>query len=151
MRLLAIIVAAIAVTTAIPGCTKSEDRPALHSVRGFVYYNKSPATGAQVMLHPLPLKKGDWHARRPAGRVERDGSFQITTYTLHDGVPAGEYALTVVWSGEEVSPGPDLLGYRYRDAAHPLSKVIVRDADVQLEPFQLKGDPINPAAAKAHP
>jgi hypothetical protein len=56
-------------------------------------------------------------ARTADGMVDADGSFLLSTYTADDGVPAGEYAVSVVWWNplvdEAGKPGPNLLPGRY--------------------------------------
>jgi hypothetical protein len=55
--------------------------------------------------------------RAGEGRVEADGTFQISTYAAFDGAPAGKYAVAVVWRDPPLDkfgrPGPNLLPEKY--------------------------------------
>jgi hypothetical protein len=136
------------VVLALPACGhKSDDRPLCFPVRGQLFYNGKPMVGASVIFHALPLNRASSRTNMPAARVDKDGSFQVTSYDLHDGAPAGDYAVTVFWSGESGRPAPDLLRNRHSDPNRPVAKVAVQAADVQLDPIQLKGPPVNMAAS----
>ena len=85
------------------------DRKATHPVRGVVYLDGSPAAGATVRFY----------ARDPAGKkaprmagdgvAEGDGSFAVSTYGAFDGLPTGEYLVTVAYDGR-YGAGPDRKG-----------------------------------------
>lgn len=134
-----------------PGCSHRSDNPLCFPVRGQLFYNGKPMVGAKVFFHPLPASQNGSQAHMPGANVEKDGSFQLSSYELHDGAPAGEYAVTVIWTGESGGPGPDLLRNRYGDANRPVAKITVQADDVQLDPFQLKGPPVNVDAASKLP
>jgi hypothetical protein len=68
------------------------------------------------------------------GKVEADGTFLLSTYSRFDGVPAGEYTLTVTWSVPPIDettgkPGPNKLPERY-------SKVTTSDLRVEIKANQ---------------
>jgi hypothetical protein len=89
---------------------------ALQEVRGKVYFEGSPAPNALVTFYFMtPTDKK--LIRTADGMVEADGSFLLSTYTANDGVPAGEYAVSVVWWNplvdETGKPGPNLLPAHY--------------------------------------
>jgi hypothetical protein len=67
--------------------------PALHPVSGKVLVNKKAAEHATVVLHPL--NPADPTLPKPRGKVNADGSFTLTTVSVNDGAPAGEYKVTV--------------------------------------------------------
>ena len=75
--------------------------------------------------------------------VDADGSYRPSTYTEHDGVPAGRYAVTVIWPkvamklGEEVV-GPDQLDGKYSNKDKPVQTVTVKEGENQFPPFELK-------------
>jgi hypothetical protein len=54
----------------------------------------SPPVGATVVLHPADIESSD--KRKPIGTVREDGSVRFSTFKQNDGVPAGEYVVTLV-------------------------------------------------------
>lgn len=97
---------------------------------------------AIVVFHPS--NEGNYSPYRPRGRVEADGTTPLTTYTLNDGLPAGDYTITVVWPlpqegnrdeerGEEV----DQLGDRYSQSASSPLKRTIKPGDSEIEPLIL--------------
>lgn len=74
------------------------DRKPTHPVKGWVYMDGAPATGAAVSFH---LKAPGAKAPRFIGdaRVEGDGSFVMSSAAPFDGVPAGDYVVTVTNDG----------------------------------------------------
>ena len=101
------------------GCYKqADDRLPVFPTRGKVFYRGKPADGALVQLHPLNLDKP--LAFNPRARVGANGTFALTTYDVHDGAPAGAYAVSIDWrrklSDDETEEGVRLLPIRY---SHP--------------------------------
>ena len=105
----------------VGGCGGKGHRPVV-PVRGEVFVKakgkREPAKGARILFHiqnddgePLPLV--------PGGTVQDDGSFQVSTYAANDGLPVGEYKVTITWQktkiymGEARAAGPDLLRGKY--------------------------------------
>ena len=70
------------------------DRKPTHPVKGFVYCDGIPATGAAVSFH---LKVPNSKNLRFSGdaRVEGDGSFVMSSAGPFDGLPVGDYVITV--------------------------------------------------------
>lgn len=120
------------------GCQKGVKVP-VHPVRGAVMYKGKPAAGVVVVLRPL-ANEG---SRPSSGTTAADGTFQITTFDLNDGAPAGEYIATMTWpksqidtrTGDELSN--DLLNGRYGDPAKSSWKITVREGENVLDSFQL--------------
>jgi len=93
------------------------EKKAVSPVRGKVFYQKKPAAGAIVFLHPVEkADPADSPDPFPRGVVGPDGSFEITTFAPGDGAPPGEYTATVVWKGPSRygdSQDTNLLPMRY--------------------------------------
>jgi hypothetical protein len=118
--LLAVLVLAAALLSG--GCRGKGRRPVV-PIQGELVYKaggkESPARGAVLTFYlqndpePLPL--------HPSTRVGEDGGFQVSTYDRNDGLPEGEYVVTVRWRkwivemNEEREHGPDLLSGKYSD------------------------------------
>ena len=75
------------------------NRKPAHPVRGMVYLDGAAAAGATVSFHfqDPEGKKGFRFAGD--GIVEGDGSFVVSSFGPFDGLPAGEYAVTVAFDG----------------------------------------------------
>ncbi|WP_020472711.1 hypothetical protein [Zavarzinella formosa] len=72
-------------------------KPKTYPVKTVVLVNGAPATGASITLHP---EAGEWKTQfrnRPAGKVADDGTVKFSTFSPQDGVPAGEYVVTIHW------------------------------------------------------
>src|SRR5262249_23154326 len=84
----------------------------LHPVRGQAFFEGTPMPGAVVTLTAISDAK---KAVKAAGIVQGDGSFTLTTRKANDGVPEGEYAITVTWREKlrDGQPGANLLPARY--------------------------------------
>lgn len=136
------------------GCADEQqtDLPARQPTHGTITYNGEVPNGAVIQLWPLPIETVDWRTIKPAGRVGPDGKFDINTYELSDGAIAGEYLVTVLWTGENPDlPMPDLFKGRYSDPSSPVMKVTISDGDNQLPPIVLKGPPVSESQAWVDP
>lgn len=88
------------------GCSKTNDRKLVFPVEGRLTYNKGPMGGAMITFHPL--RDTNPRALRSQATADADGRFRMTTYLANDGVPAGDYAVTVYWPGKRTGkPKPD--------------------------------------------
>lgn len=137
---LAILLACVAV---VRGCMVSGPQHSpVFAVRGRLTIGGKPAEKAIVYFHPRqPIDGG---STRPLAMVQADGSFRPTTYHANDGLPAGEYAVTVNWPveydvapGESVS-GDDRLGGRYSRLDQPPALVTIHAGDNELKPIDLE-------------
>jgi hypothetical protein len=112
-----------------------------HPAKGVITYQGQPVAGAFVALHPKEAAKPE--APTPTAIVQSDGSFAVTTYDAGDGLPEGEYVVTVQWrkavkQGGDYLPGPNLLPAKY--GRPDTSDVVVRVSAGQneLPPILLK-------------
>jgi hypothetical protein len=133
--------AAVLGAALVCGCGPA--RKPVYPVRGKVLIDGQPAQGAIVMLHPVdePDHDPDTPPLRPRAITAGDGSFELSTYTLDGGAPAGEYRVTILWLPElATNPNaPDKLGGRYADAnTSGLQALIKADGPNELPPFELK-------------
>lgn len=124
--------------TLLPLSCQSRFKPT-YPITGQVFFEGKPAAGAKVMLFSLDDPKDP--ILRPMGVVEEDGSFTLNSYRAGDGVPAGEYAVTIVWLPKGYV-GPiekaNKLPARYSEPeTSDLRVKLERKANV-LEPFHLK-------------
>jgi hypothetical protein len=133
--------AAILSLSFLAGCSKTDsNRLRVFPVKGQVQFEGRPTPGAWVFLHPV---RADPRTPRARGEVDKNGTFALTTYQANDGVPAGEYAVTVEWRrvagrGEDVQIGPNLLPAKYSNVRTSGLRVCVAEGANQLPPFQLR-------------
>lgn len=113
----------------IAGCAEADNRKPTYPVKGRITVDgKPPGSALQVECHPV----AGIDTRNPTvSRTETDelGNFQISTYAAGDGVPAGDYVLTVTWLTFNLMSrdysGPDKLNDRYSDPEKSEIKVTV--------------------------
>ena len=94
-----------------------------HPVAGKVYFEGVPIPGAEVTLTRAKGIKGI----ASVAVVAADGSFQMSTYKPNDGVPVGEYKVTVVWREERADGiGANRLPAKYASVeTTPLAVTVV--------------------------
>jgi hypothetical protein len=115
------------------------DRKFTQSATGKVCFEGAPVPQAYVVFRSAP-KPGTREVYADA-ITGADGSFTLSTYTANDGVPAGEYVVTIVWRkpfyDAAGQPGPNHLPARY---AHPKTtplKAVVEAGSENVFPFEL--------------
>ena len=119
----------------ILGC--NDGHPPVQPTRGQLFINGIAAEGATVAFHPIG---GDFDKQGicPSARVTADGSFILNTYNPQDGVPAGEYADTIVWPLRPDDPeSPDRLNRQYCSVKDSPRHVTIKEGENELEPFRL--------------
>jgi hypothetical protein len=133
--------AAIACLVAAGCGGEADDGPPVHPVSGTIFVDGAPAAGAEVVFHPL--------ARPPAGSptptavVGAEGKFRPSTRLAHDGAPAGDYALTVVYpapaklADDDGGGGTDRLKGRYGTPARTPLKATIKPGDNVLDPIEI--------------
>jgi Calcineurin-like phosphoesterase len=125
------------------------DRKPTHPVRGWVFVDGAAAGGATVSFY-LPAAEGK-KAPRFVGDaiVEGDGSFVMSTYGAFDGVPAGEYLVTVAFDGRYGQPKDrkDWVPAAYTKAATTPLRVNVKLGKNEAT-LELRSDGANPAGKK---
>jgi hypothetical protein len=145
MRVAFTITAGLALA-ALTGCPAAHKEP-VYPVKGQLYYREKPAGGAVVWLYPADApeinKLNPGNEVRPTGIVQEDGSFELSTYGVNDGAPAGRYKVTVMWNkktkdGKEES----VLSAEYLDpnrSGLPLVEVkeLAKGESNVLPPFKL--------------
>src|SRR4051812_44871364 len=97
------IIAGLALTVVAAGACNSEKT--LYPVRGQVFFEGRPASGALIVLHPVD--DASPAAIRPSGYVDDAGNVKLMSYTpssrsTGDGAPAGEYIVTIAWLPPDV-------------------------------------------------
>jgi hypothetical protein len=88
---------AVAALAVLLPCACSS-KTALHPARGKVLVDGKPAVGATIVFHPV--EKASQGTLAPAGVVQSDGSFVLSTYAPGDGAPAGEYLVVITLASD---------------------------------------------------
>lgn len=124
-------------------CTACSDKDyvevPVYAVQGKLTAKGEPAYGAYISLHPtedVGLKKGN----KPFARVEKDGTFQLTTYDSNDGAPAGNFVATVYWPQDPEARGfsPDRLKGKYSKPETSKLRVTIEPGTNQLQAWDLE-------------
>jgi hypothetical protein len=131
----------LAVTLACFGCQSRARRVEIYSVEGTLLIDGKPASRACVYFHPhVPL---DGANPIPFAIVESNGTFRPSTYSQRDGLPAGEYTVTVVWprfvefDGQEIATDDRLRG-KYANPQSPVRTVTIEAGENKLPTIELE-------------
>ncbi|EAQ79269.1 hypothetical protein [Blastopirellula marina] len=82
------------------GCG-TDDLPLGH-VTGRVTCQTKPISAATILFTPI-ANSGSTLVGKPAtSKIGPDGSFELTTYQMHDGAVLGPHRVTVVFDGQEL-------------------------------------------------
>jgi hypothetical protein len=95
----------------------------------------APGSPLQIVCHKLDGIDAADHTVSQA-HSDNDGEFALSTYQQGDGVPAGEYALTVTWgklNPVSMSYSNDAFKGRYNDPKTSQVKFTVKDADEPID------------------
>lgn len=120
----------------IVGCS-SGDRLPVVPVSGSVVLEGEPVEGAMLVFHP--------RESRDAGVLSyaestADGTFQASTYDAYDGIPEGDYAVTLTWPEiDEIDGGfgPDRLKGKFNAPESTPFRATVAGPSMTLEPFDV--------------
>jgi hypothetical protein len=132
-RLLVLLLLSLLATS----CSKPRFK-SVYPVKGRVLVNGEPAEGVTVRF--MSLNDPDDPLVRPSATTDAAGWFTATTYKKEDGVPAGSYAVTLVWLPKGyVGPreSANKLPTRYGEAATSGIQVQIRAGSNELPPFEL--------------
>jgi hypothetical protein len=120
----------------LAGCSAGSNREPVFPVQGEVLFQGQPATGAQVVFHPVG--NNSLTAVRPSGQVDSTGKFTLTTHAAGDGAPAGDYAVTVeLWLSKNDNPAVNQLPRRYQHASTSGLRATVTAGENQLPALKL--------------
>src|SRR5262245_33401437 len=78
---------------AMVGCGRSG--PEMVPIRGEVLYKGAPLLNVTQGIVRYSPKQSGTPAREATGRIQPDGTFELTTFKKADGVVVGDYTITV--------------------------------------------------------
>jgi hypothetical protein len=128
---------------ATPGCGDRDKYLDTHPTHGTATFQGKPMEHAIVTLYPVG---GEPKTRQvlPHGEAGSDGVFQLWTYKVGDGVPSGEYRVTVTWPNRPTAdigmPGyvADQLDGRFASVDKSELRVSIKEGDNTLPPIELQ-------------
>jgi hypothetical protein len=103
----------------------------------------APPVGATVIFHPVG--KSDPNVPLPVVKVDAKGTVKLSTFAQNDGVPPGDYTITIVWNevihspteATAVSPEDKLKGRYSNPEAPEAPRVTVGKKTKKLPPLHL--------------
>ena len=104
----------------------------LEPVKGMLSNNGKPVAGATISFHTFVKLPMERFAFTADAFTDADGSFVPSTYEAFDGLPAGEYTVTIFHNGKyrDYDPkGKSLLPEKYTTTKTTPLKVIVKEGD----------------------
>jgi len=122
------------------GCQSGPVRPVCQPVSGKVLFENRAIPEAQLTFYPV---SGTMELL-PTAVTREDGQFQATTWADKDGIPVGDYVVTIVWKqlimqGEEkVRNGLNQLPLIYADPKRSPLRCTIKEGSNELPPFVLK-------------
>jgi hypothetical protein len=133
------------------GCS-SDKRLKVYPVEGTVLLDGQPLANALVVLHPVAPKNTDH--KPSSAQTDASGKFKATTYISNDGVPDGEYAVTVAAyelkpEGSGFVPGGNILAPELASPTSTNIKVQVASSPTVLQPINVQRSSIQQASAVA--
>ena len=133
---------ALVVLASLQGCGR-DSSAGLQQVHGHITFNGRPTAHAQVTFHPVNASARG--GVRPVGTVDEQGNFTLTSLTQGDGVPPGDYRVTVVWylarlarPGSDETVSANYLPTKYASVETSDLAVTVKPGETELKPFNLK-------------
>jgi hypothetical protein len=76
----------------LTGCGGRE----LVEVRGTVASSGQPVTGGALVFSPIATSENEPPGKSATGDIQPDGSFQLSTYDLHDGAIVGRHRVRFI-------------------------------------------------------
>ena len=127
------------------GCG-GEGAVSLVPVRGEVFFGQEPAAGALIVLHPTAVEGIEWTRGYPHGVVADDGTFAVSAPPFGEGVPLGDYAVTITWPAPAAGADPsesdpelvDRLNGSWADPHQPRAKAVVAGPETRLPRIVLR-------------
>lgn len=128
-----------AICCSISSCRKSEEpyrKETIPVIGRITVDGQPPGSPLQIVCHP----EGEMDKEHPSvtqAISADDGSFALSTYETGDGVPPGQYLLTIQWQQFSTFSmsygGPDKLNNRYDDPATSEYKIAVESGQEPID------------------
>jgi hypothetical protein len=125
----------------LDGCARESEQVPVYPASGTIRWNGEPLAGALLVFHPTDSPASSGHPA-PGATSQDDGWFAVSTYKPEDGLPEGNYRVTVSCEDRSVERKrgddyPELLPARYQDPATSGLTVTITAEDNDLPLFDL--------------
>jgi hypothetical protein len=100
-----------------------------------VLINGRPAGGAVVTF--VPVRSASDRSLVGHAVADADGRFTLSTYAMNDGVPAGEYYVSLRWPLTTAVQSPDRLGGKFAGAESSGLRTTIAKGRNELKPFEI--------------
>jgi hypothetical protein len=119
------------------GCSSDEKRVTVHPVTGKISVGGEAPVGAQIVLHSVSPSIDAKLA--PTAKVQKDGTFKVSSYQSGDGAPEGEYVATISWYKitEGGVRGDDVVPKKYSSAETSPIKISVKSGSNEVPPIDV--------------
>lgn len=131
----------VAALLTIVSCGCGSDAPKTVPVTGKVTYNGQPVTSGTIMLVPQDSGYG------ATGQIQKDGTFELTSFKPGDGAAPGNYSVTVQVFPEMGAGAPAVglpgaefgegkkppIPMHYMDPATTTLRAIINDGETELD------------------
>lgn len=124
----------------LPCVSCSDGRKSVHPAHGKVEYQNKAAEGMLLVFTPVNDAVNNWPHGFPRATTDKDGTFKVSTYDDGDGIPVGDYVVTITWpqtDGTHESVPTDKLGGRHGDPKTSTWKVTIVPGVNELPAFRL--------------
>jgi len=125
-------------------CGKKDWHAQTFPVSGSLTINGSPAANAVILAH-LSTGKIDNPGTIPYAIVDETGLFNFTTYATNDGLPEGEFLLTLTWPMTLSTPNAaDRLADKFTNLENAIATFKVTKGKNTFPPVELKNVKVLP-------
>lgn len=116
----------------------------VYPTSGQVLINDAPRENVMVVLHPTKDTAEKYKDTRPIAYTDKDGKFSFTTYTAGDGVPEGDWVVTVMLKpndgeGDDQTTSKNTIDWKFARPDTSTLKATITKGDNKLEPFKVTG------------
>jgi hypothetical protein len=131
----------LVLAASLAGCSKPQQPwEQVYPASGFVKYQGKPLSGALVTL--IPEDAAVPSSVRPTAVTDDEGAFEVGTYSVADGAPAGKYKVLVLHypvegSAENPHAGPNDLPVIYAKAETTTLEVNIAEDENEI-PLELE-------------
>lgn len=133
------------------GCGQPSWHADLQPVSGECRVNGEPAVRAMILMHPKGHKT-DVRESNPWAIVDETGTFHLSTYEPNDGIPLGEYDVTITWLQDPWNGlSKDRLKGKYRTKESPVCSIHIEEGTSELAPIEINLSGVLPALKNVGP
>ncbi len=124
----------IAFVAAMSGCGKKH----LAKVHGKVSFNGQPINAGTLVFSPIVAGDNRLPGKSSTGDIEPDGTYQLSTFSIHDGALPGQHQVRFIpWLEKKKKTAQMITSANYADLRLPASFVVevksASDNEIDIE------------------